>query len=189
MLRLCGQTLNKKGEKVSSREYEYKTITLSSAKEGNDNYYILRVNGDDNAKDLFEFVATPENFGLKAGENVEWGITYTGEAGENGLNFLTTSQDLTSEKAGSYLFRNQLKYGYTIRGRDHNHPNNNPHPSGTGADNGDIPSMKYWKDNGNVSPYAKFRVFTPGLSTKYHRYTEGYTIPLKEVSVTAKRRN
>jgi RHS repeat-associated protein len=181
-------SLNKKGERLNSKEYEYRTVKLSSAKEGSDNYYILQVKGDDQAQELFEFLATPENFGLKAGQNVEWGRTLTGEAGKNGLNFLTTSQSLGSEKAGSYLFDNQLKYGYTIRGRDHNHPTNNPHPSGTGSDNGDIPVMNKWKNEGNVSPNAQFRIFTPGLSKKYNTYTESYSIPLPAVSITAKRK-
>jgi hypothetical protein len=175
-------SLNKKGKRLNN--YEYETINLSSAKRGNDNYYIIRITGDDQAKDLFEFLATPENFGLKAGQNVEWGRTMTGEAGENGLNFLTTSQGLDNEKAGFYLFEHQLKYGYTIRGHDHNHPTNNPHPSGTGADNGDIPYMKMMKSEGNVAPNAKFRIFTPGLSRKYNTYDESYSIPLPEISVT-----
>jgi RHS repeat-associated protein len=182
-------SLNKNGDRVRSREYDFGTIqNLSSAKEVSDNYYIMKVKGDDQAKDLFEFLATPENFGLKAGQNVEWSRTLTGEAGENGLNFLTTSQGLDNEKAGSYLFDNQLKYGYTIRGQDHNHPTNNPHPSGTAANNGDIPVMKKWKNEGNVIPNAQFRIFTPGLSKKYNAYTESYSIPLPEFVITAKKR-
>ena len=178
-------SLNRKGDIVNSREYDYGTIELSSAKEGSDNFYIMKVRGDDQAKDLFEFVATPENFGLKAGQNVEWGRILTGEAGANGLNFLTTSQGLTSEKAGSYLFHNQLKYGYTIRGHDHNHPPNDPTPSGTGGTGGDIAVMKDWKIKGNVSPYVLFRIFTPGLKTKYHPYDENSSAVLQEVIITA----
>jgi RHS repeat-associated protein len=183
-------SLNKKGERLNNKEYEYGTINLSSAKEGSDNYYIIQITGDDQAKDLFEFLAAPENFGLKAGQNVEWGRTMTGESGDKGLNFLTTSQGRTSEKAGGYLFDNQLKNGYTIRGHDHNHPTNDPYPSGTGPDakNGDIPLMIKWKDDGNVIPNAKFRIFTPGLSKKYNTYTESTTRELPEFTVTAKRR-
>ena len=180
-------SLNKKGEKVSSREYDYETIKLSSAKEGSDNYYIMAVKGDDQAQDLFEFLTTPENFGLNAGQNVEWGRTLTGEAGENGLNFLTTSQGRDSEKAGKYLFDNQLKYGYTIRGHDHNHPTNDPTPSGTGGVGGDIAVMKEWKREGNVVSNAKFRIFTPGQSKKYHTYNENSTAVLQEIVVKAKR--
>ena len=180
-------SLNRKGNRVNSREYAYETIKLSSAKKGSNNYYILEVRGDEQAKDLFEFLATPENYGLKAGENVEWGRTITGEAGENGLNFLTTSQGLYSERAASYLFNNQLKYGYTIRGHDHNHPNNNPHPSGTDSNNGDIPFMIWWKNEGNVTQNAEFRIFTPGLNKKYNTYKEGYSIPLPEISITGKK--
>ena len=180
--------LNIKGERLNSREYEFGTIqNLSSAKEGSYNYYVVEVKGDVQAKDLFEFFTTPENFGLKAGQNIEWGRFLTGEAGESGKNFLTTSQELISEKASSYLFDNQLKYGYSIRGYDHNHPNDNPHPSGTGAENVDIPVMKKWKNEGNILPNAQFRIFTPGLSKKYNPFTEDYLIPMPEVSVSIKR--
>ncbi len=181
-------SLNKNGDRISSCEFDYNTIKLSSAKEGKDNYYFMQVKGDENAQKLFEFVATPQNFGLKAGKNVEWSIFYTGKAGDNGVNFLATSQGLDSEKAGSYLFNNQLKNGYTIRGHDHNHPTNEPTPSGTGGVGGDIQVMKKWKKQGNFSPNSQFRIFTPGLSKKYHTYNENTVAQLPEFTISAKKK-
>ena len=176
-------SLNKKGERVDSREFEYNSIKISSAKEGNDNFYIIRISGDDNAQQLFEFLTTPENFELKAGQNVEFGVYYTGIKGDAGVNFITTSQDLDAEKAGTYLFDNQLKFGNTIRGHDHNHPNNDPTPSGTGGKGGDIAFIKKLINEGNVTPNAKFRIFTPGLKNKYHIYNSSSTVNLNEVII------
>lgn len=182
-------SLNKKGERINSREYDYNTINLSSAKEGKSNFYFLKVKGDDQAKNLFEFLTTPENFELKKGQNVEWSRILTGVAGEKGTNFLTTSQNRDKDAAAVYLFDNQLtgKNGYTIRGHDHNHPSNEPTPSGTGGFGGDIAVMKNWKKEGNVSPYSQFRIFTPGLSKKYNTYNEKTTAMLKEITITFKK--
>jgi hypothetical protein len=66
---------------------------------------------------------------------------------------------------------------------DHNHPTNDPEPSGTGSKDGDIPYMKMMKRDGNVTSNAKFRIFTPGLSKKYHTYTEKSTRMLPEFIV------
>jgi hypothetical protein len=165
---------DKNGNEVNKIEFAAGTIEkLSSAKDGKDNYNIVRVRGDDQAQSLFEFLTTPENFGLKAGENVEWGRTLTGETGAKGLNFLTTEGKTYREGGSLYLFDNQLKNGYTIRGHDHNHNDNTINPSGL-VDNktGDISFMKHVKNNGNVTPNAQFRIFTPGNSTKYNTYNE-----------------
>ena len=99
------------------------------------------------------------------------------------VNFITTSQDLDAEKAGTYLFDNQLKFGNTIRGHDHNHPNNDPTPSGTGGKGGDIAFIKKLINEGNVTPNAKFRIFTPGLKNKYHIYNSSSTVNLNEVII------
>jgi len=181
-------SVDKDGNKVNKISFKKGTIQENSqVNEGNNNFNIVKIKGDKQAEALFEFLATPENFRLEAGENVEWSRFLTGEAGKKGINFLTTSGEKDAEQAGSYLFNKQLKYGYTIRGHDHNHPTNNPHPSGTGADNGDIPFMKNMKNNGNVTPNAQFRIFTPGLSQKYNSYDENYRIPLPEFRIKARR--
>jgi RHS repeat-associated protein len=179
-------SVDKDGNKINKINFKHGTIKeLSHVKEENNNYNIVKVKGDNQAQALFEFLATPENFGLEAGENVEWGRTLTGEAGANGINFLTTSGEKDNDKAGSYLFNNQLKNGYTIRGHDHNHPTNNPNPSGTGPGekNGDIPFLKQWKRDGNITPNAQFRIFTHGLNEKYHTYDENTKVTLPEVII------
>lgn len=179
---------DKKGNRISSVEFQYGTIeNLSSGKDNDINYQVLRVRGDEQGKELFEFLATPENFNLKAGQNVEWSRILTGEHGDKGLNFLTTSWETDREAGSYYLFKNQLKYGYTIRGADHNHPTNEKTPSGTGGEGGDIAVMKKWKREGNVSPNAQFRIYTPGLSEKYHPYNEKSAYQLNVFTVTGKK--
>jgi hypothetical protein len=182
-------SLNKKGERVNCREYKYGTIQLSSAKKGKENYYIMKVKGDDQAKDLFEFLATPENYGLKAGQNVEWGRVIIGKAGVNGINFFMTSGEISNNGAFAYLFDKQLKYGYTIRGLDHNHPDNNNRPSGTDGAQGDATTVGNIKANqlGNVTKDALFRIFTPGLQKKYHVYNENSVWELDPYVITFKR--
>jgi len=178
-------SLNKKNENVASIEFSKGTVeNLSSGKVEKTDYQVLQIRGDEEAKSLFEFVATPENFGLKAGENVEWSRVITGEAGDMGLNFLTTSHEDGTEKGLTEFFDKQLNYGYTIRGIDHNHPTNVPYPSGTGGTDGDIPLIKYMKDKGaNFSKNVIFNTFTPGNKQKYNRYDENFIVPLPEIII------
>jgi len=186
-------SIDKKGNRINFVDFEYGTVeNLSSGKEydiKNDviNYQVLRIRGDDQGKELFEFLATPENFNLKAGQNVEWCRILVGEKGEKGLNFLTTSWETKREAGSYYLFENQLRFGYTIRGADHNHPNNDPTPSGTGGESGDIPVMKKWKNEGNFTANAEFRIYTSGLIEKYHPFNEKSTYQLEEFNFKAKK--
>jgi hypothetical protein len=76
---------------------------------------IYKIQGDNNSKRLFEFVAK--------NANVEWGLTMTGEKGDAGLNYLTTTHLEGGEFGASSLFNNIINYkGLRFRVHIHNHP-------------------------------------------------------------------
>ena len=56
---------------------------------------------------------------------VEIGLAQTGIAGDNGLNFITTGHARGREPGLTYLFKDQLQNGYTIRTITHSHPESN----------------------------------------------------------------
>ncbi len=85
-------SLNSQGNRVKNIEFEHGTIEkLSSGKGVNYNYQVLRVRGDENGQNLFEFLSNADNYELPVGENVEWSRILAGQKGDLGLNFLTTS--------------------------------------------------------------------------------------------------
>ena len=179
-------SLNKQGERVNSIKFDYKTIEKLSSGKGSDyNYQVIRVRGDENGQNLFEFLTDPNNYELSENQNVEWSRILAGQAGKRGLNFLTTSWDNDKEAGSKTLFLKQLKYGYTIRGFDHNHPNNNASPSGTGGEGGDIQFIKMLRREGvNFTPNARFRIYTPGNKIKYNKYDVNSKTKLKPVIIT-----
>ena len=132
------------------------------------NVDIYKVRGDDNAKRLFEFVATKNT-------SVEWGHIKTGIKGDRGLNFLTTGHIEYTEPGINTIISGQLQYHYTIREINHSHPNNTAIPSGipgltdkTGTGKtGDVPSAKnitdwYTRKYPQRSSSPKFNIFFPG---------------------------
>jgi RHS repeat-associated protein len=149
------------GNRVNSIEFNQRIIERSYSKKNRKgvDIHIIQMRGDDNATQLFEFLANPDNFGEnREGTNVEWGLTMTGEAGENGLNFLTTSHNRRKEGGFRDLYDNRLIHGYTIRKRIHNHPSNTPYPSGLEYRDADIGVAnivsKYTKGNASFSIYV-----------------------------------
>ncbi|MBQ6286595.1 MAG: hypothetical protein IJK73_02935 [Bacteroidales bacterium] len=96
-----------------------RTIAINST----DTYDTFKVRGDANGTQLFEFMGQYTS--------VEWSQAKTGLAGDQGLNFLTTSHDADRERGMTDLFRGQLYAGYTIRELNHSHPNNTGYPSGS----------------------------------------------------------
>ena len=112
-------------ESYVSIHFKYKTIesqrSISFATEEGavDTYDVYRVRGDKNGEDLFEFFADH----LTLGDNkIEFGLAMTGIEGAKGLDFVTTSHSSRKEYGQSYLFRDQLLNGYTIRELRHSHP-------------------------------------------------------------------
>jgi len=154
-------SVDKKGNRVNSIEFNQKIIDRSYSKKNSEgvDIHIIQMRGDDNATQFFEFLANPDNFGEnREGKNVEWALTMTGEAGEKGLNFLTTSHNRKKEGGFTDLFNNRLRHGYTIRKLIHNHPGNTPYPSGLDDRDADIgvanTVSKYTKGNASFSIYV-----------------------------------
>lgn len=100
--------------------YDYTDSSDNTRRRGFFDYY--RIRGDENAKELFFFLATYTN--------AEWSLALTGEA-SNGLCFLSTSFQINAEPGMSMLLSKQLIYGYFIRELYHNHtyPNGSEKPS------------------------------------------------------------
>ncbi|GIV41859.1 MAG: hypothetical protein KatS3mg034_1169 [Vicingaceae bacterium] len=122
-------------------------------------YDILKVRGDDKATELFKFLAN--------NTDVEWSQILLGEEGEKGLNYLTTSHEKTTERGAADMFYTQFRYGYTVRGHNHNHPSGNPNPSG---EDGDIGFLK-WVKKYTTTNKPIFQIYTAKDNT-FHEYNE-----------------
>ncbi len=101
------------GTIISQKSYEYKDGKT---------YDVWKVRGDENATQMFEFMS--DNI-TGSDSKVEIGLAQTGIAGDNGLNFITTGHARGSEPGLTYLFKDQLQNGYTIRTITHSHPESN----------------------------------------------------------------
>ena len=105
-----------------------------------------------------------------------------GQTGDNGLNIITTSHDVDRNRTTTFLLENKYKFGYTIRGCNHNHPNNMPYPSGLFTDNTDIAFARYLtaiaKNNGCKAPF--FKIYTPcdGKYIKFNQNSKRSDFPL-----------
>ena len=100
--------------------YDYINSKDNTRRRGFFDYY--RIRGDENAIELFFFLA--------AHTNVEWSLALTGEA-SNGLCFLSTSFANNEENGMTKLLNTQLFGGYYIRSLYHNHTiiNGSAYPS------------------------------------------------------------
>ena len=121
----------------NSISFEYGTVESqrTTALNSTDSYDTYKVRGDGNGTQMFEF--------MSPNTNVEWSQAQTGVAGDKGLNFLTTSHDEATERGMSSLINGQLRFGYTAREFNHNHPKNTAYPSG---------SFDYTDKKGNFRP-------------------------------------
>ena len=82
-------------------------------------YTKIEIRGDENAENLFEFLSV---YVAERPALVECSLAQTGEAGEKGLNFITTASQPGKEPGMSNLLSTQLLNGYTIRRLVHSHP-------------------------------------------------------------------
>lgn len=87
----------------------------------------------------------------------------TGIAGEQGLNFITTSHTRNSEFGMSHLFTSQLYNGYTIRELNHTHPNGQGTPSGQSE-------FPRWGDKGFAADINDYLKITKRSYPLYHVY-------------------
>lgn len=86
---------------------------------------IFEVRGDGVSKDLYEFLA--DNI------NAEYTRIATGETGDLGLNYISTTHHEKNEVGAAVLFENKLQHGYTLRFHIHSHPRGNSTPGDTDA--------------------------------------------------------
>ncbi len=98
---------------------------------------LYRLKGDDNSKDLFEFLAT--------NTYIEWSLARIG-TDESESNMLGTNNEEKWTSVGHFLNNT----GYTLREHIHNHPSGSEpsrNPDGKGGYTGDIPNVKLYKVN------------------------------------------
>ena len=121
------QMVDSNGEKILDANgiplaitFKYGTIESHTVQKWGDNEQsdYWQVRGDDNARALFEFFS--EN--ISANKSVEFSLTQVGVAGDNGLNFVSTSHERGKERSFFQLYIDKLQYGYTYRGHIHSHP-------------------------------------------------------------------
>jgi hypothetical protein len=111
----------------------------------------FEMKGDENATQLFEFLADPAN------TNVEWTGAKIGTE-SSGRNVVGTSHDESSTAVGAYL----RLTGYTLREVSHNHPSGIARPS-----SGDrVSAQQYHSRNQNTV----LKIYThPGNYVKYNQ--------------------
>jgi RHS repeat-associated protein len=154
--------VDKKGDRIEGKELilkygaveNFKSQYSDDAKATFDWY---NVRGDDNGKQLFDFFAN--------NTKVEWSQLSLGQKGDNGLNIVSTSHETKTERSINFLLDNQYQFGYTIRGHNHNHPNNTPYPSGLDGKPGDVGFAKYLTNISlkNCSGIPSFKIYLPKI--------------------------
>ena len=111
-------------EIIDGRQYG----TIQSTRkysDGKDGWYnVMKVKGDENGRIIHEFLASHTK--------VEWGRILV-EDGKNSSNFITTTNEEDADGAAMFLFMNQLRYGYHLREKIHNHFGS-PEPSDWNGD-------------------------------------------------------
>jgi RHS repeat-associated protein len=155
---------------ANSEEYKYGTVEsqrseLTTYQHRNDdgtretrvtNADIYKIRGDENASEIFEFVAN--------NTSVEWSQTMTGQTGKKGLNFLTTGHIEYTEPGFGALLKGQLQHHYTIRKHIHNHPRGTARPSGFDNQPGDVSMAK------NIEEWYSFKYSNRNDKPKFELY-------------------
>ena len=174
---VVNQTVNKErdaffivdsdGNRIDGKQQIFAYGTIEKYKHipnGGAGFDLFEVRGDQNADELFEFLAN--------NTTIEWSLLTMGATGNRGLGALMTSHQADREEAGAFLLTNKYSYGYFIRGHTHNHPNNTPYPSGLWMNEslnmkskqkpGDIGMAKYLhnlaQQRGRVSPLMQIYI-------------------------------
>ncbi len=130
--------------------YSEFTKTMGNGKGGSTTvqFTIFEINGDDNATQLFEFMANPNET-----TNVEWTHAKV-QAEGSGCNVVGTTHKQTSTAVGSYLIHKR----YPLREVNHNHPNGVPLPS-----------------KADMESVQKYQKQTPGVKSNIYVPSSGYS--------------
>ncbi len=127
---------------------------------------LFEIKGDENAQNLFEFFADPEN------TNVEFTHAKIGTE-TSGRNVVGTQNERSATGVGSYL----LQTNYTLREVIHNHPGGTGPSGRPGGARGDIPNAVLYNQR---NPSTILKVYThPDNYIYYNQY--GITLPPIEV--------
>ncbi|MDD6582284.1 MAG: JAB-like toxin 1 domain-containing protein [Bacteroidales bacterium] len=165
--------VDKKGNRIEGKEISFNYGTIESFKsQYSDNYNTTfdwyNVRGDDNGEKLFEFFAN--------NTKVEFSHLMLGLKGDEGLNIISTSHETSKEHSMNFLIDNKYKYGYTIRGYNHNHPSNTQYPSGLENRDKDIGFAKKLTNISlkNGSGIPTFKIYIP-KTRKYIKFNKDST--------------
>jgi RHS repeat-associated protein len=170
--------VDKKGNRIEGKEltFDYGTVENFQSQysdEAKTTFDWYNVRGDDNGKQLFEFFAN--------NTTVEFSQLQLGQKGDNGLNIISTSHEKSTERCVNFLLDNKYKFGYTIRGHNHNHPGNTPYPSGLKTRDSDIGFSNYLTNaslkNGSGVPVFKIYLSKTGKYVNYNRNSTIYDFP------------
>ena len=152
------------GNITKGTEAKYGTIKQHTLKGEKTTIDYFEIKGDELAKETFENIANNSN-------KKEW--THAKIGTENsGRNIVGTSHEEGSTIVGSFL----RETGYTLKEVNHYHPSGFAWPSGGtyGAENGDIPNARAYKEK---DPNVKLNIYVNGkhpLSGTYDWYSKGY---------------
>jgi hypothetical protein len=110
---------------IETQKFKYGTVQSQTShpfkkSDGKSEVYdVYQIKGDDAGTAVFEFLSN--NVSVKPSYN-EIGHAKTGQAGEKGINFVTSGHTKGMEPGISYLLASKLYYGYNIRELIHSHP-------------------------------------------------------------------
>ncbi|MDR0796883.1 MAG: hypothetical protein LBE79_12685 [Tannerella sp.] len=117
------QVIDANRQRIEGQSITFDNIVVEShrniAINSTQSYDVIRVRGDANATNLFEFFS---NNITGSPTQVEFSHAMTGVAGDRGRNYITTSHEARRESGMSHLLQGQLFNGYTIRELNHSHP-------------------------------------------------------------------
>ena len=158
-------TGTKSGMKINKGEillFERKIVPIKcqweDIKVGETNSYEIGLSNPVTAKNLYEFLTSSSKFEFSN----QWF-----ERGKQTLNVLYTALQEDHVPGNISRARKYTAQGWIYTRSDHNHPNNNPNPSGyPGGQSGDIPNKEWTLKE---FPNVEFNVYTPS-NRKYKRY-------------------
>ena len=182
------KTVNNKGKTINTLTLtagkNSKKVDLSSSSKtfNGKEYYYFSTSSDTYAKEIFEFIASPSNWGFpdNGTDNkviFESAVLYT----TKGNSILMGDEEQVPTGA---LAEDFIKKGAVFSRIDHVHPGNDPNPSGIGEGNGDILLISYLERMGitfSTPRKDRYHIFTP-KDKKYHWYDSDSLLMMNEAT-------
>lgn len=159
-----------KGNVLNNISFEQSVLSKMTLNPGNKDYSYFTVSDAVSAKKLFEFIATPSNWGKDNNtENsdviIESAVIYTDKG--NAVLLGGIGHTPTEQLADRYIELNAV-----FSRIDHVHPNNVQTPSGTGELNGDIGTIYRLEQKGikfSTPEENRYHIYTP-VNQQYYPY-------------------